>query len=209
MGGGDRGKRYGPSRRLTRRRFIGGAMSLGGGALLAACGATATPQADAIVVSTPAAASATRTVGVPGTSTRAPASAGTATPTLAATPTINGASATELGRLLGLLPQTESLPGRTGIWFADVARQKRNYGYERLTSIEAVRALPGGVVAFSNAVGKLPLPTEAGIRPEPGHDWKEHSTAPGSRQPCSARATPGCPTGTAPTCPDSRMVRSG
>jgi len=163
MGGGDRGKRYGPSRRLTRRRFIGGAMSLGGGALLAACGATATPQADAIVVSTPAAASATRTVGVPGTPTLAPASAGTASPTLAATPTINGASATELGRLLGLLPQTESLPGRTGIWFADVARQKRNYGYERLTSIEAVRALPGGVVAFSNAVGKLPLPTEAGI----------------------------------------------
>ncbi len=166
MGGGERGERYGPSRRLTRRRFIGGAMSLGGGALLAACGATATPQADAIVAPTPAAA-------VAGTSTRAPSPSGTATRTIAATPTVGGGAATELGRLLGLLPQTDSLPGRNGIWFADVARQKRNYGYERLTSMEAVRAVPGGLTTFSNAIGKLPLPTEAGSDRALDPQWRE------------------------------------
>jgi len=126
MGAMGPGGRYGPMLRPTRRRLIGGAVLLGGGALLAACGATATPTTSPAFAVTPAAAATvTGVIGVP------------VTRTLAATPAINDGSATELGRLLELIPQMESLPGRNGLWFADVARQKRNYGYEQITSLEA------------------------------------------------------------------------
>jgi len=161
MGAMGPGGRYGPMLRPTRRRLIGGAVLLGGGALLAACGATATPTTSPAFAVTPAAAATvTGVIGVP------------VTRTLAATPAINDGSATELGRLLELIPQMESLPGRNGLWFADVARQKRNYGYEQITSLEAAQALPGGLTAFSNIVGRLPLPAEAGFDRALDPQWR-------------------------------------
>lgn len=74
--------------------------------------------------------------------------------------------------MLGLVPQMASLPGDNGIWFADIAQQKRNYGFTALTSSAAAQAQPGGLARFSNVVGKLPLPTEAGVDRALDQQWR-------------------------------------
>ncbi len=176
MGEFELGMRRDSGRRLTRRRFVGGAVLLSGGTLLAACGATTTPPTGAILASTPAASTAaTGVVGVPATATRATPPAGTPTrtaPSAAATRTVVGAAATELGRLLGLVPQTGELPGRNGIWFADAVRQKRNYGFEGVISPDAARAVPGGLTRFTNTVGSLPFPNEVGLEHAADPRWR-------------------------------------
>ncbi len=176
MGEFESGMRRDSGRRLTRRRFVGGAVLLSGGTLLAACGATTTPPTGAILASTPAASTAaTGVVGVPATATRATPPAGTPTrtaPSAAATRTVVGAAATELGRLLGLVPQTGELPGRNGIWFADAVRQKRNYGFEGVISPDAARAVPGGLTRFTNTVGSLPFPNEVGLEHAADPRWR-------------------------------------
>jgi hypothetical protein len=74
--------------------------------------------------------------------------------------------------MLELVPQGERLPGRNGIWFADIATQKRNYGLADVTSPEAFEALDDTrTLTFQNAVSlALPIPDEAGamygLRPE-------------------------------------------
>ncbi len=167
---------------LTRRRFIGGIALLGGGPLLAACGPLTTPTsapsspAPTVVVtavSTPTTKPTTASVaGTPATTAQTIPPAAPSIRAPAAMPNVAGASTTELGRMLGLVPQLASLPGNNGIWFADIARQKRNYGFAALTSSAAAQAQPGGLARFSNVVGKLPLPTEAGVSRALDQQWR-------------------------------------
>ena len=177
-------------RRLTRRRFIGGLGLLSGGGLLAACGATATPTIGAPPATNPA-ATATTAIGPASTATRGTPVAATPTNETRATPprgtatraaspsvgtatrTTGSAPATELGRLLGLVPQSEKLPGRNGIWFADAARQRRNYGFAEVTSPEAARAIGGDFARFTNTtILALPYPPEAGSTYAGNSQWR-------------------------------------
>ena len=154
-------------KRLTRRRFIAGATLFGGGALLAACSTPPTPTATPPSVPTAAGVAATTPPAIAGASvtpaTTVPSAPSAATPTRAsaATPTVSGAPTTALARMLGLVPQIDSLPGDNGIWFADIAQQKRNYGFSALTSSAAAQAQSGDLARFTN-VTRLPLPNEAG-----------------------------------------------
>jgi hypothetical protein len=147
---------------------------LGGGALLAACGPLTTPTATPAPLATAEAASTSSitAAATPATTARTIPSAATPTRSSTVTATNAGAPTTALGRMLGLVPQTESLPGDNGIWFADIAQQKRNYGFAALTSSAAAQAQPGGLARFSNVVGKLPLPTEAGVSHALNQQWR-------------------------------------
>jgi hypothetical protein len=76
--------------------------------------------------------------------------------------------------MLALVPQREPLPSVDGIWFADVAAQKRNYGFEDVTSQEAYDRLSDTRrQTFRNVVyAALPLAEEAG-RIDLRAQWRE------------------------------------
>ena len=116
-------------------------------------------------------APATRATGTPttgtGTATRT-APAGTATRTAGGSPAAVG----DFARLLAMVPQVAPLPDNNGIAFADIARQKRNYGLEGATSLESLQAIGASVAKFSNALGALPLPPEAGVERLSDPQWR-------------------------------------
>lgn len=65
--------------------------------------------------------------------------------------------------MLALVPQRAPLPGTDGIWFADLARQKANYGFAEVTSQAAFAQLSDDRrLTFNNIVAALPLPEDAG-----------------------------------------------
>ncbi|MGN6700133.1 MAG: hypothetical protein ACTHMR_18405 [Thermomicrobiales bacterium] len=172
--------RDGDYRRLaafSRRRFLA-ALTLGGsGLFLAACGGSATatpakptaaPAATTASTATTSTAASTSVVATPATPVATAISA--ASPVAHATP---GAASTALGQLLGKVPKIAGLPGQNGIWFADVAQQKRNYGFTDITSVEAFKALTQEQAQrFNNTVGRLPHADTAGQQYAALPDWQ-------------------------------------
>jgi hypothetical protein len=77
--------------------------------------------------------------------------------------------------MLTLVPQVDPLPGADGIWFADLATQKRNYGFADVTSPEAFQGLDDGKrLTFQNAVTlALPIPDESGRMYALQPEWRE------------------------------------
>lgn len=134
-----------PTRAMSRRDLLRWLAIAGGGALLSACnpGGSATPATSPSppLPPTPSAAAATA---IPPSATPAPAS--------------------DLERLLALVPAAApALPGQGGVWFGDAARQRRNYGLERVRSLADFDALtPEERTRFLNTAGQAPLPEESG-----------------------------------------------
>jgi hypothetical protein len=175
-----------------------GVLVIGGGGLaLAACGGAAgtapvvpTTSSAAGVVSSATAPVSTATRAAPATASApaAPSSAvatrGTTTPRATASGTARSATAgtpvsgstadSALLRMLRLVPQRGVTLGRDSFSFADVETQKRNYGFDGLTSYAAFTALPREQSArFLQALGPLPTPQEisfdlaGGAQPNP------------------------------------------
>jgi hypothetical protein len=176
---------------FSRRRFLATLTLSGSGLFLAACGgaatatppqpATATPATSSTVstATTSTAASAPTSTPTAGQATGTPAVATPVTPATAtsvASPAAHatpGAAATTLGQLLGEVPKIGGLPAQNGIWFADVAQQKRNYGFADVTSIEAFKALTKEQAQrFNNTVGRLPHADTAGLQYAALPDWQ-------------------------------------
>ena len=186
--------------RMTRRRALRLFSLLGGAVALQSCGGrNATVQGS--VVASPAAPAASATGPTSAIPTTAPTAASPArspaaspvvagTPSRAASPTRAAASpptlaspgppvaATELLRMLALVPQHPDLPGRHGVWFADAGRQKRNYGFERVDSFAAYQALNDrDRQRFNQVVGRTPHSDMAGqqyggrLRELTGYDY--------------------------------------
>lgn len=124
---------------------------------------------------TPASTPAGTPVGTPvsGTPTRPapPGSPVAASPTVAPTPRSNPI----FTRMLGLVPQRDPLPGADGIWFADIAAQKRNYGFADVTTQEAFTGLDAGKrLTFQNAIMlALPIADDAGRNNALLPEWRE------------------------------------
>jgi hypothetical protein len=76
--------------------------------------------------------------------------------------------------MLALVPQQDPLPGLDGIWFADIAAQKRNYGFADVTSLEAFERLTDDQRRQLNAVlAALPIPDDAGRNYARQPEWRE------------------------------------
>jgi hypothetical protein len=149
---------------ISRRQFIGGLFLAATGALLTACGGTATPTPVAMAR---AVVSATATTGASATANRADT---TATPTTSAPAAV--AAGGDFGRMLALVPNIAPLPGINGVGFADVVRQKRNYGFEGVTSLEAAKALDS-ITRLNNVLTALPLADEAGLIYALSPEWRD------------------------------------
>ena len=130
--------------------------------------APATPPNPPATPATPAVAAGTPS-GTPGGETPIrPGPPGTpgASPTPLANPTAS--------RMLALVPQRAPLPGVDGIWFADVARQKGNYGFADITSQAAfMRLSDDRRLTFNNTIAALPLPEDAGRTYAALPAWRE------------------------------------
>jgi hypothetical protein len=77
--------------------------------------------------------------------------------------------------MLALVPQKDPLPGVDGIWFADIASQKRNYGFADVTSQEAFDQLSDTRrLTFQNAVTlALPIPDDTGRNYAAQPEWRD------------------------------------
>src|SRR5262249_5391773 len=93
----------------------------------------------------------------------------------AATPTAAPRGNPILSRMLALVPQKDPLPGTDGIWFADIATQKRNYGFADVNSTDALGQLSDTKqLTFQNAVSlALPVPDESGRNYAAQSDWRD------------------------------------
>ncbi len=176
---------------LTRRTLLCSLLGTGMTTFFAACGtttptptnspATTAPPSTAPsnpVAATPSAAgvatqAATPTRATPSTSTGATATRGGATATSAGATPITATGSSPLLQALAVMPRHDQLPGQTGIAFADIERQKRNYGLEKATSAEAFESLPEATAILTNVTASVPLPNQSGLTYAMNPQWRE------------------------------------
>jgi hypothetical protein len=171
--------------RWTRRHFIGALTLAGAGVLLPACGTESAPTR-ALATSTRPVTSAlppgTSTAAVAaspsparpaGTSVSTPVGSGTPRPVALGTPD-PAVGATELGRFLARLPLVPPLSDEPVIYFADVARQKANYGFAGVSSQQAYTGLSREKrQVFNYATGALPVARIAGQEYAAQSAWRK------------------------------------